>query len=82
MTTVEFKNELKKISDTTLDSIIDMLYEEQESRYLKKREENICKIANMLAEIDALCEQENIFIRSDFEYLKGEEIYLRDLSIN
>ena len=81
MTTVEFKNELKEKSDNTLNILLDILYEEQKSRYFKKREENIRKIANMLAEIDALCEQENVIIYTDFEYFTGEKINLRDLSV-
>lgn len=78
---VDYWKDIPDMDGETLTKLLNALTKENNERKNKKRLAIICKIKNMLSEIDDLCLNYDINITTDYEYLTDDRIYLKDLSI-
>ena len=78
----DYYKDVSNMDDETIAVLITTLTREKEKRKSKARDVNICKIKNMLAEIDKLCIEYNININTnDYYYDAGDTVLLHNLFV-
>lgn len=78
----DYYKDVSNMDDETIAVLITTLTREKEKRKSKARDVNICKIKNMLAEIDKLCLEYDININTnDYYYDVGDTVLLHNLFV-
>lgn len=78
----DYYKDVSNMDDETIAVLITTLTREKEKRKSKARDANICKIKNMLAEIDKLCLEYDININTnDYYYEVGDTVLLHNLYV-
>lgn len=78
----DYYKDVSNMDDETIAVLITTLTREKERRKSQARDANICKIKNMLVEIDRLCGDYDININTgNYYYDSGENIFLHTLVV-